>query len=128
MKRFIAVLVCIFMLVSLLPAFAFATEGEPPETEGGNNDFEGNKLDQDNQNLDNQNPDNQNPDNQNLDNQNPDNQNQDNQNPDNQNRDNQDLEKQRNGGEYTVNFVVEGNGTAAASPASGTERTCSGSP
>ncbi len=34
MKRFIAVLVCIFMLVSLLPAFAFA-EGEPPATEGG---------------------------------------------------------------------------------------------
>ena len=28
MKRFIAVLVCIFMLVSLLPAFAFATEGD----------------------------------------------------------------------------------------------------
>ena len=27
MKRFLAVLICIFMLVSLLPAFAFAQEG-----------------------------------------------------------------------------------------------------
>ena len=40
MKRFIAVLVCIFMLVSLLPAFAFAEEGDgnDPAMQGGYSD------------------------------------------------------------------------------------------